>query len=78
MSRQVVERKDLEFLDYKIGEIKKKDYGIGVVGAGWVWYNYHMPAYRRAGFNVVAVSDINEDALKRAKKVWGIEKTFKD
>lgn len=78
MSRHVVERKDLEFLDYKIGEIKKKDYGIGVVGAGWVWCNYHMPAYRRAGFNVVAVSDINEDALKRAKKVWGIEKTFKD
>ncbi|MEM2240485.1 MAG: Gfo/Idh/MocA family oxidoreductase [Candidatus Bathyarchaeia archaeon] len=75
---EVVERRDLEFLNYKIGEIKRRDYGIGVVGAGWVFHNYHMPAYRRAGFNVVAVSDIKDEALERAKKAWGIEKTFKD
>lgn len=66
----VVERKDLEFLDYKIREIKKRDYGIGVIGAGWVFYNYHMPAYRRAGFNVVAVSDIKDEMLERVKKMW--------
>jgi predicted dehydrogenase len=75
---EVVERKDLEFLDYKIKEIKKRDYGIGVIGAGWVFHNYHMPAYRRAGFNVVAVSDIRDEALERARKTWGIERTFKD
>jgi predicted dehydrogenase len=73
-----MKRRDVEFLDYKIGEIKKKDYGIGVVGAGLVFHNYHMPAYEKAGFNVIAISDVRDEALERAKKVWGVEKTFKD
>jgi len=63
-------------VDYKPRLGAKTDYGIGIIGMGWVASNYHMPAYKLANFNVVATSDINEDALKSAQERWGIEKGF--
>ncbi|WP_078382476.1 Gfo/Idh/MocA family protein [Sutcliffiella halmapala] len=42
-------------LDYvpKLGD--KKDYGIGIVGAGFIVKECHLPAYREAGYNVVGI-----------------------
>ncbi|MCY4437363.1 MAG: Gfo/Idh/MocA family oxidoreductase [Chloroflexi bacterium] len=42
----------------------KRDYGIGVVGAGSIARAGHLPAYRSAGFHVVGVYD--EDSAKAA------------
>jgi len=64
-------------LDWKIN-VKKKDYGIGVIGAGWVAKNYLLPSYKKAGFNLVAVADIKKESVELAQKEFGIEKGFTD
>ena len=47
-----------------------------IMGAGDIVNDAHMPAYKKAGFSVAGVFDIDEDkALKLAEK-WGINKTF--
>ena len=42
-----------EPLDYLPHLPAKRDYGIGVIGAGSIARAGHLPAYRSAGFNVV-------------------------
>ncbi|MHB9036990.1 MAG: Gfo/Idh/MocA family protein [Armatimonadota bacterium] len=61
---------------YKPG--RKTDYGIGIIGAGWVVQNYHLPAYKKAGFKVVAVADKSPEVLKTMREDWGVEQTFTD
>lgn len=63
-------------VDYKFHPGAKMDYNIGIIGMGWVASNYHMPAYKLANFNVVAIADINEQTLKSAQERWGIAKGF--
>lgn len=65
-------------VDYRFHPGAKMDYGIGIVGMGWVADNYHMPAYNVGGFNVVAICDRDEEVLERAQKKWGIGKAFTD
>jgi len=45
---------------------------------GWVASNYQLPAYKKAGFNVVAICDKNEDILEIAEKKFAIKKAFTD
>jgi predicted dehydrogenase len=56
----------------------KKDYKIGIIGTGRIALRRQIPAYKYAGLNVVAVADIMSDALDRARKLYGIERTFLD
>ncbi len=49
-------------LDYKPKLPIKADYGIGVVGAGQIVNQAHLPAYRKAGFRVLAITDIDSAA----------------
>ncbi|MFQ6079492.1 MAG: Gfo/Idh/MocA family protein [Thermodesulfobacteriota bacterium] len=65
-------------LDYKPKLGAKTDYGIGIIGTGWVANNYHLPAYRKAGFSVVAITDINKEKVEATGRHWGIEKVFTD
>ncbi|MGQ9629316.1 MAG: Gfo/Idh/MocA family protein [bacterium] len=65
-------------IDYRIKLGKKTDYGIGIIGLGWVVQNYHLPTYKRAGFNVVAVADLKEDLVKKTQKEWGMKYGFTD
>jgi hypothetical protein len=37
-------------VDYRFHPGTKMDYGIGIIGMGWVADNYHMPAYNVGGF----------------------------
>lgn len=46
--------------------------GIGVVGAGLITQNAHLPAYRDAGFKVVAITDQDADLAARVAAEWGI------
>ena len=59
-----------------IPEVTKSDYGIGLVGLGGVANWGHMPAYRKYGFNVVAVADVRAEARQRAESYWGIPKVY--
>lgn len=44
--------------------------GIAVVGYGRVARRWHVPTYRRAGLNVVAICDRDEAALEQAALDW--------
>lgn len=54
----------------------KSDYGIGIIGAGGIVNGAHLPAYRKAGLNVVAICDVKEDAVKSTANRWGIQNTY--
>jgi predicted dehydrogenase len=54
----------------------KTDYGIGSVGCGGIVQYAHMPAYRKAGFNTVAVYDINRDTAEKVAAEFGIPKVY--
>jgi len=57
---------------------KKTDYGIGIIGCGWVVKNYHLPAYRACGLNVVAVADLKQEELDFVRDRFEIERGFLD
>ncbi|QGQ98375.1 gfo/Idh/MocA family oxidoreductase [Paenibacillus psychroresistens] len=57
---------------------KKHDYGIGIIGAGGIVNAAHLPAYRKAGLNVVAICDINETAVGLTAKRWEISDYYTD
>jgi predicted dehydrogenase len=48
------------------------DFGIGVVGAGTVVHGAHLPAYRKAGFQVRGVFDANQERAERVAAEYGI------
>jgi len=66
---------EIPYIDYRPPSIRRR-YKIGIIGTGWVVSNYHLPAYKKAGFNVVAIADIKPEVLENIKKKWGIEKAF--
>ena len=48
------------------------DYGIGVIGCGGIVNYAHLPAYRQAGFRVLACYDQNREAAERTAGGHGI------
>ncbi len=64
MSRKITPR-ELGIAD-EIPRPKRNDWRIGVVGYGGI-AGAHVPAYRDAGWQVVAVADTNPDARQRAR-----------
>jgi predicted dehydrogenase len=53
----------------------KTDLGIGILGFGKIVKRLHMPAYKLAGFNVVAATAKSQNSLDAAK-AEGIEKVY--
>lgn len=54
----------------------KTDYGIGIVGCGGIVQYAHLPAYRKAGFNVVGCYDIRKEAAEELAKNFNILKVY--
>ncbi len=55
-------------LDHMPPAPRKKDYRIGVIGAGFIMRDCHLVAYRNAGFNVVAIAcDVPPQAAEVAQ-----------
>jgi predicted dehydrogenase len=52
------------------------DRGIGIVGAGAIVNAGHLPAYRKAGFNVVAVADTNVGAARETARQWDVPAAY--
>lgn len=59
-------------LDYKPKLPKRLTHGIGIVGAGGIVNYAHLPAYKMAGFNVVAITDRDHEKAERTAKEHGI------
>ncbi|MBI5928820.1 MAG: Gfo/Idh/MocA family oxidoreductase [Chloroflexi bacterium] len=63
-------------IDWRPKLPEKKDFGIGIVGCGGIVQYAHMPAYKKAGFNVVACYDINPEAAQALAKQWDIPTVY--
>jgi predicted dehydrogenase len=53
-------------------EIKNQAPGIAIIGAGGIVNDAHMPAYRKAGFNIVGIADQSRDAVQKTAQRWNI------
>lgn len=67
-------------LDLKINpELPKRmDHRIGCIGAGFIMKDIQLAAYKKAGFNPVAIMDLSEERAKEAALQWDIPKVYKD
>lgn len=63
-------------LDYKPKLPKRIDTGIGIVGAGAIMQACHLPAYRKAGFHVVGIYDMDRSKAEQAALTFGIKHVF--
>ena len=68
----------IPIVDYRPKPPIKKDYGIGIIGAGIITNIGHAPAYRNAGFNIVGIADINKSNLEKTCQDWSIEHGYDD
>ena len=55
---------------------RKRDMGIGIVGAGDIVRSCHLPAYRMAGFRIVGVYDRDRAKSEALAREFGIENVF--
>src|SRR5580700_12212172 len=82
LCRQLFMKKDAEtpdvfpHLDYKPKLPQHLDHGIGIVGAGGIVNYAHLPAYKKAGFKVVGITDRNREQAERTAKQHGIAKAY--
>jgi len=58
--------------NYKPKLPDKSDYGIGVIGAGQIVNQAHLPAYKKAGFRVLAITDVDETAAAKTARAFDI------
>jgi predicted dehydrogenase len=56
---------DLNTIEWRPKLGSKTDYGIGFVGCGGIVQYAHIPAYKRAGFRMVAAYDIKREAAEK-------------
>ncbi len=54
----------------------RRDYPIGVIGAGFIVRDVHLVAYQRAGFNVVAITAVDAAMARDAAALRGIPKVY--
>lgn len=64
-------------LDYKPRLPKRLDYGIGIVGAGGIVNYAHLPAYKKAGFKIVGITDRDHEKAERTAKQHAIPRVFR-
>jgi predicted dehydrogenase len=63
-------------LDYGVHFAKKLDYGIGICGAGFIVKECHLPAYKKAGFNVKGIYTRTRSKAENLAKIYGIPKVY--
>src|ERR1700740_3683895 len=63
-------------LDYKPKLPQRLDHGIGIVGAGGIVNYAHLPAYKKAGFKIVGITDQNREKAERTAGEHGIPKVY--
>jgi len=63
-------------LDCKPKMPRSLDHGIGIIGTGGIMNYAHLPAYAKAGFKVIAVTDKNLEQAQRTAKQHNITKIY--
>jgi predicted dehydrogenase len=56
---------------------RRRDFRIGVLGSGFIVAGCHLPAYRKAGFNPVAIASRDSDRAARVAKLHSIPKVHR-
>jgi predicted dehydrogenase len=54
----------------------KRDFRIGILGSGFVVNECHLPAYRKAGFNPIAIASRNRQNAEQTARRHGIAKVY--
>src|SRR5438094_6565269 len=57
---------------------KRKDFRIGILGSGFIVNECHLVAYRKAGFNPVAIASRNFEHAMSVAQRHEIPKTYVD
>lgn len=63
-------------LDYRPKLPEDKTKGIGIVGAGEIVREAHLPAYQMAGFRVVGITDLIHDRAKQLAEQYTIPNVY--
>jgi predicted dehydrogenase len=63
-------------LDYTPTMPRRLDHTIGIIGAGGIVNYAHLPAYKKAGFKVLAVTDKNLEQAQRTAAQHNIPKVY--
>jgi len=56
----------------------KTDYGIGLIGSGFIMRDVHMAAYHEAGFTMVAIASRTPEHAQTAADQWGLATVYAD
>lgn len=59
-------------------QVTNRALGIGIVGAGAIVRAGHLPAYRQAGFRVVAIADLDQEKARTVARDYGIKTVHAD
>lgn len=54
----------------------RRDWGIGVVGAGFIVRDCHLPAYRDAGFRVMGITSRTESTAREVAQARGVPRVY--
>ena len=57
---------------------RRLDRGIGMIGAGGIVQYAHLPAYAKAGFNVVGITDADREKAAMVAREHGIPRVYDD
>jgi predicted dehydrogenase len=63
-------------LDYRPRLPPKTDYGIGVIGAGFIVRDCHLLAYQNAGFRRVGIASRTRASAEEAARLRGVERVY--
>jgi predicted dehydrogenase len=55
---------------------KRRDFRIGCVGSGFIMCDCHLPAYRKAGFNPVAIASRSPEKARSTAQRHGVPLTY--
>lgn len=65
-------------LDYRPKLGARMDFGIGIVGAGAIVNAAHLPAYRKAGFKIAGIMDVNTEIAQQTAKKFEVSTVYPD
>src|SRR5947207_1681857 len=57
---------------------RRKDFRIGVLGSGFIVNECHLVAYRKAGFNPVAIASRNPEHAAKVALRHGIQNVYQE
>lgn len=55
----------------------RADYGVGVIGAGFIVRECHLPAYREAGYRVLGVASRSADTAREVAAEWALPRAYR-